>query len=90
MIIQLNAQYRLSSDPLNVVSEEKTIAEKGMNAGQEVWKKQGYYPNLQSAVKGCLNRDIMARNLRGVTEVIDRLDELEEKIIETLKERETR
>ena len=89
MIIQLNDQYRLNSDPLNVVLEEKTIAEKGKNAGQEVWKTLGYYPSLQSAVKGCLNRDIMARDLRGVTEVIDHMEELEGKIIETLKERAT-
>ena len=87
MIIQLNDQYRLNSDALNIVLAEKTIAEKGINAGQEVWKTLGYYPNLQSAVKGCLNHDIMARDLRGVNEVIDRIDELEEKIVATLKDR---
>ena len=57
MIINLNADWRLRSDPLQWILERRRILKK-RNTGQEYedWHVEGFYGTLDAAVVSCIER----------------------------------
>lgn len=73
MIINLNESYRLHGVPMNIVLEKKLITEKGDNAGKEYWIAEGYYPNIESALKGIFNRLVETSEAEGIQLLIQEI-----------------
>ncbi|MGE5631341.1 MAG: DUF5405 family protein [Caulobacteraceae bacterium] len=73
MIIYLNEQYRLTSEPLNIMLEEKKIVKEGKNAGQTRWNTIGYYSNLEQAVSNVFKRQIQTSEIEGIQNIIDEI-----------------
>lgn len=69
MILNLNENYRLRSIPLNIVLEKKHIRK----SGKESWKTEGYYPDLEQALTGMLNRRIEESDAGSVKEVVNEI-----------------
>lgn len=69
MNIQINDNYRITSDKHNVILEEKKVAEKGKNAGQAYYKQIAFYPSLQLALKGFAKFNINFSNAESIEEL---------------------
>lgn len=80
MNIQLDENYKIISDPLNYILQEKRIAEKGKNEGKEIWVNAGYHGTLQSALKGYIRKNIQNSDIDTVEGLIDRMNKLEETV----------
>jgi hypothetical protein len=85
MIIKLNDKYRLTSEPMNIVLERKTIAKTGKNAGQEYWIVEGYYPNLKSALDGLFRKHIETTKAEGIQNIINAIETFTQDIKEQIE-----
>jgi len=56
MELILDDKYRLTSDPNNIVLEQKTVRKEGKQSGKEVWTAVAYYPNISQALNGYTER----------------------------------
>ena len=86
MKIQINKDWRIESDPLNVTLYERKInkSEKSKNFGQERWEEQGNYGNLEQAYNGYLKRNALRSDSTEFKELIDVIHELEAYIHESV------
>jgi hypothetical protein len=48
--LQINLEYRIKTDPLNIILEKRRIAKKGASEGKEVWEAVGNYPGVQAII----------------------------------------
>lgn len=80
MNIQLNENYRITSDKDNVILEERKISKKGKNEGKEYYKQIGYFPNLEVALKDFARLKIKLSDTEGIEELKDLMKEILEEI----------
>lgn len=80
MKIQLDENYRITTDPLNFILEEKRIAQSGKNKGNEIWVNIGYFGTLRPLLKDYIKTNIKNSNIDTIEGVLARMDELEENI----------
>lgn len=73
MIINLNDQYRITTDALNYVLEEKKIINKGDKVGESYWTNVGYYPSLEGTVSAILKKGIQTTEVEGVQNIINEI-----------------
>ena len=60
-MIQINDDWRIEIDPMNVCLQKKTVIEKSKDEsrnGKEVWRDVGYYPTIKAAIRGFVKHDI--------------------------------
>lgn len=51
MIIPINEDFRIATDPHNFIIEEKRVrGKKSKNAGEVTWGQLSFHPNLQQAI----------------------------------------
>ena len=92
MKLQINEDYRISSDAQNFILEKKRIAEKGKKAGEEVWSAVGYFGKIEWAFRDCVRRGLMEQDLEGfknIIEYLDRIDQGIKDLADKLREAET-
>ena len=77
MIIPINEQYRITTDPYQWMVQKKRT-----RAGQEDWQSQTYHPTLESARMELLERMVRASDAQTL---VDALADLE-KITTTLSQ----
>lgn len=70
MKIQLNEDYRVSSDPLNFILQERKINQK---SHEEYWKDIGYYSNLEQLLSGLFKKRLQASEIEGIQLLIDEI-----------------
>lgn len=80
MNIDLDNNYKITSDSLNVMLQERKIAEKGKEAGKEYWQTVGYYSNVQDCLERYLHENINKSDATSILELINRINEAEEVI----------
>ena len=56
MQININENWRISTDTHNFIIEQKSIVEKGKSKGEVKWKQMGFYPKMHQAVEGYSRR----------------------------------
>lgn len=60
MEFQVTKNYRITTQALNVVINKRYEKEKdGVKTGEIGYKKDGFYPNLEQACVGILNKEII-------------------------------
>ena len=80
MKIQLDNNFRITTDPLNFILEEKRIAQSGKNKGNEIWVNAGYFGTLKPLLKDYIQTNIKNSNIDTIEGIIARIDELERNI----------
>jgi hypothetical protein len=84
--LQINNNYRIRTDELNVMLEKRRVAKKGATEGIEIWEIAGYYPEMEWAYKDMLRRKIHTSDLVGVQAIVAAIDEAKTEITESVSE----
>jgi hypothetical protein len=66
MLIQLNDKFRVTGVPMDFVLEEKKIHVEGKEKGIEYWDTAGYYPTLESLLRGLATRHLQTTETEGI------------------------
>ncbi|MFL0251390.1 hypothetical protein ACJDT4_13280 [Clostridium neuense] len=76
----INNDYKIEADILNVVLFKRRIIEGGKSKGEIVWDAISYEPNVKEALKTLVKREINGTGLKDFKAVVDKVDELMEQI----------
>ena len=76
-VLPVADNYAIYADAMNVILCEKTIIEKGDNAGKEKWQEVGYYPTHKQALHDMVKVDMLNVNMDYQT-IVDRIEYLHE------------
>lgn len=81
MNIQITDNYRITSDKLNIILQEKYEKRdgKGKNAtptGEFNYQNVGYFGNLDHLVKRLVEKEIYNSDAESLHSVVDQIDEL--------------
>lgn len=74
--MQINENWRLISEELNVTLQRRKVNQKGQNAGQEYWTNVAYCHTPQDALKYLVKREIMGTGMEDLKTICDKMDEL--------------
>lgn len=88
MDININSDYRITSDPMNIILQKKKVTKEGGTAkvvGKGYWINIGYFPNLEQAFKRCVDYEIMSSDLEGVIEIKKHLSKIHKDIENVMK-----
>lgn len=72
----INDNWRITSDELNVILQQRRVYDKGKNAGEEYWSNEGYYSTPHGALKALVNKQALGTGLTDLQAVCDKIDEL--------------
>lgn len=84
MQVQIDENYKISSDLNNFILQEKRVAKQGKNEGKEHWVDIGYFSKLQTVLEYYIQRCLRTSEIDTLTKLSKRMDELEE-IIKKVK-----
>lgn len=89
-MIQINENYRIIRLDKNCLQLEKRkdVVSKKDGSIKKEWVADGYYPNLKWALSGLIKKysvELVKEDFDNVTQVIERLDNLENNIISVLE-----
>jgi hypothetical protein len=84
--LQINNDYRIRTDELNVMLEKRRVGKKGATEGIETWDIVGYYPEMRWAYNAMLKRSIHVSDLEGVQAIVTAIERVEMDIKESLSE----
>jgi len=76
----INDDYKIEADALNVTLFKRKVIEKGKNEGEIAWVPISYEPNVKEALKTLARREINGTGLKDFKAVVDKVDELVEQI----------
>jgi len=77
MNIKVNDKFRITSDSLNFIIQEKKIAVTGKHIGELRWENLGYYSTIAGLVYGLCNTILKRSKARSVKGLIQDLADLE-------------
>ena len=84
MNIKINEDYRITSDKMNIILEQKKIIEKGDNAGQVRYEQIAFFQNLERLYNHFLKREIFLSDAESFKELISVVERVE-KLIKEIK-----
>lgn len=76
MFLQINEQYRISSDRYNIIVEERKVIQDGEKKGEEYWTNIAYLPKLEDALVWLLNHQVRVTDLSDVQIIVQELHRL--------------
>lgn len=79
--MKIGDKYLIESDGVNVTLYEVIEIKSGKNQGKTRQEPLGYFKNLECCLKECIRREINSTYLQDLTEVVDKIKELEDKLI---------
>jgi uncharacterized protein YaaR (DUF327 family) len=87
MIIQVNEDYRISTDSLNITVEKKRIIKedtKHLKAGDEVFDIIGFYGEFEHAYRALLKHGLLTSDLEGLRAIMNWIEKTGKEIKESL------
>lgn len=87
MEIQINNQFKLTSDPLNIVLEE-SYEKKKENENNPIeigWRKVGFFGTIESACLDILKRSIKKSDADTLSGLLKIIENVEKNIISAIK-----
>ena len=81
MHIQLDGDFRITSDTKNLVLEKRSeIKSKEDGSIKEIWANSGYYTNLKALLHGYVKQSIMKSAAASLEELAEDIKRIENKI----------
>lgn len=82
MEIYVGEKYKLTSDPMNVIINEKYVRKNrdGEVVGEE-YKVVGYYANVTKALIALLHKDLRESEVKSVEELLAAIEDAVERIL---------
>ncbi len=77
-MVQINRNYKIESDSLNVILSKKEVSKN--SPGKEHWRTVGYYSTCESALKGLVEMEIKGTGLKDFEKVVSKVQELRQSI----------
>lgn len=85
MKIKLNDKYQITGVPLNFVLEEKKVHSEGKEKGVEYFDTIGYYPSLETLLRGLATHSIQQSNCEDVKLLIQEIKTLTRSVTDEIK-----
>lgn len=85
--MQINDNWRITSDPLNVILQRRVVGKTKDGEPRETWEAEGYYGTVEQALSGLAKREILATELTDLKTVCKKIAELEATIKKACKGR---
>ena len=82
MIISLSKKYRIKTEPLNFILQERHFSKKTRKYS---WVNIGYHNNIHQLSSHLLSIKVLHSGATSFKQLADRIDEFEESIIDILK-----
>ena len=79
-MIQLNDDWKIDTDPLNIILKRRIISKKG----DVYWKNVGYYNTFERAIKDIVKKEILEVEPFNFSIVCNKIDKLY-KVIDGLR-----
>lgn len=81
MFIQLDEDFRMTSDPKNLVLEKRSvITNKEDETTREIWVNDGYYSSLNGLLNGYMKKSIMKSSAETLGELAEDIKRIEKNI----------
>ena len=80
----IGKDYKIESDPTEVILYERITPTKGKHIGEDTWLPLYYYSSVQNALKGLVEREVNKTGLKDLETVVKKVKELY-KMIEGIK-----
>ncbi|GMB00091.1 hypothetical protein [Pelosinus sp. IPA-1] len=74
----INENWRIETDPHNVILQRRKVNARGKNVGTERWENAGYYPTHRDALKAMVEYEI--RVPKYYQEMVTKIDTLIERV----------
>ncbi|MEI2465170.1 hypothetical protein [Niallia taxi] len=86
MEIEIGDKYKLTSDPMNVILEEKyeKKPKDGTLAGEVDYKRVGFYKDIPSAALGLFRREVNLSEASTMNELVDLIKLTENNILDAV------
>lgn len=81
MLININKNYRITTDKYNYIIEKRLVNEK---SGKEYFKSVAFCNNLERCINYVLEEGIREEEIVGVKDIINHLDKAKREILQTL------
>lgn len=79
--MKIGNDWEITSDPMNVVLKQRRMTEpKDDRPSVEYWKVEGYFPDVQAALRAMVKKEILGTGMTDMQTVCDKIDELHEAI----------
>jgi len=90
MNIQINEEYKITSDQHNVILNKKMEKKEGSTNTEDTYRQIAFYPNLKQACVGVLNKriNLSEDTITSLEELAELIDDVEENIISTIEQME--
>lgn len=72
--MDINKNWRITTDPYNVILQKKKVNTRGKNIGTERWESAGFYPTHKDALKAMIEYEI--RVPKEYQEMVGKIEEL--------------
>lgn len=89
MLIPINANYRITSDSMNITVEKRRVTKedgKARVAGEDYWVASAYFPNMQLAAKWLIDQQVRESGVTSLNEVISEIRKANDELIAAIKE----
>jgi len=85
--IEIGDKYKITSDPMNVILEEKyeKKVKDGALTGEVDYKRVGFYKDIPSAALGLFRREVNISEVKTMNELVDLVKETEANILKAFK-----
>ena len=79
--MKINDDWEITSDAMNVVlSQRKTTEPKDGKPSREYWKVEGYFPDVQAALRALVKKEILGTGMTDLQTICERIDKVHEAI----------
>ncbi len=86
MMIQLNEDFRLTSDEYCYIVQQRKISTKRDTGEQyENWVDKWFFPNIEQAVSQIVNYEVRVSDAEGVDKVLKAIENSKKAIVKELK-----
>jgi len=85
MMLQINNEWRITTDPYNYILQKSRIAKEGKNKGEITWSSVSFHPTLKSACERLIDGGLKELDLQEANKIINYLDRINQDIINAIE-----
>ncbi|AIW03542.1 replication initiation protein [Bacillus phage Moonbeam] len=86
MNIQLNENYKLTSDQHNVILNRKNKKKEDNPNTEDTYSAIAFYPNLEQACNGLIDKEIRLSEATSIEQLVNDMTKLKDEIVVAIKE----